>query len=225
MLLSVLMQGCISKAYIHVKEGGDYAVERKGNGLYVYLEGSDGAEDWKNNLDFPSRVVDRPADTVWRAHRGFLRVWQAMEPYLRRDLLDRGVERVTVSGYSHGAALAVLCHEYIWYHRPDLRERMEGYGFGCPRVVWGAWDRRLLARWERFTVVRNRNDAVTYLPPVWLGYRHVGTLLEVGESGRYSPIDAHRPENLLRELKIYEESQTKKDPPVKEDPSQITLLI
>ncbi|MBQ9132446.1 MAG: lipase family protein [Clostridia bacterium] len=202
--MSLLFRACLSKAYVHVREGGDYAIERRGDALYVYLEGSDGGEDWKNNLDFPVRVATRPGEISLRIHRGFLRVWNAMEPYLKPDLLDRSVQRIVISGYSHGAALAALCHEYVWRSRPDLRERMEGYGFGAPRVLWGARPPQLLARWERFTVVRNLDDLVTHLPPAWLGYYHVGKLLEIGEKGRYSDVDAHRAENLLAELLAYE---------------------
>lgn len=204
MRMSLLFQSCLSKAYVHTPEGGDYATERRGNILYVYLEGSDGAEDWKNNLDFPIGVSAGEGEPSWRCHRGFLRVWKAMEPELKQDLLDRSVGRIVISGYSHGAALAVLCYEYVWRNRPDLRERMEGYGFGAPRVLWGARPPRLLNRWERFTVVRNLDDLVTHLPPVWLGYYHVGRVLEIGARKRYSSIDAHRAENLLTELRAYE---------------------
>jgi hypothetical protein len=58
-----------------------------------------------------------------------------------------------------------------------------------------------LSRWERFTVIRNIDDIVTHLPPRALGYTHVGHVLEIGEKGTYSRVDAHRPENILAELK------------------------
>ena len=204
MRMSRLLESCLTKAYVHAPEGGDYATERRGNVLYVYLEGSDGAEDWKNNLDFPIGVSVGSGALSRRCHRGFLRVWKAMEPMLKKDLLDRSVEGIVISGYSHGGALAVLCHEYVWRYRPDLRERMEGYGFGAPRVLWGVRNPQLLSRWKRFTVVRNLDDLVTHLPPVWLGYYHVGRVLEIGARGRYSSVDAHRAENLLTELRAYE---------------------
>ena len=118
--------------------------------------------------------------------------------------MNENVRKIVTVGYSHGAALAVLCHEYIWFHRPDLRADAEGYGFGCPRVIWGALTVDLQARWEGFTVVRNLDDLVTHMPPVFLGYRHVGGLLEIGKIGKYSAIDAHRAENILSELIIAE---------------------
>lgn len=205
MRMSELFYRCVHVAYTHVENDGDFAIERYGGTLYVYLQCSDGKEDWKNNLDFPVAPYRRMGRTVWFAHRGFLRVWKSVEPYLARLILDPGVRRIVTVGYSHGAALAVLCHEYVYFHRPDLRTTMEGYGFGCPRVIWGPRPRTLTERWRRFTVIRNLDDLVTHLPPALFGYFHVGTRLEIGKHGRYSPIDAHRSENILTELRHAEE--------------------
>lgn len=200
MRLSALFQGCLDAPYVHLAESADCCFERQGETLYIYLQDSDGYEDWKNNLDFPARPYRRMGQTHWYAHRGFVKVWRAVEPYIASAVMDESVRRVVTVGYSHGGALAVLCHEYIWFHRPDLRAHIEGYGFGAPRVIWGVYGQEVMARWERFTVVRNIDDIVTHLPPRVLGYFHVGQLLAIGEKGRYSRIDAHRAENILAEL-------------------------
>ena len=144
-------------------------------------------------------------DGCWFAHRGFLRVWRAVEPHLAPTIADRSIRKIIIVGYSHGAALAVFCHEYVWYHRADLRKRLRGYGFGCPRVVWGMLPRELKDRWQGFTVVRNIEDVVTHLPPAALGYRHVGKMLEIGAKGRYSDVDAHKAKNIEKELLNYEQ--------------------
>ena len=211
MRASELFRNCLHARYIHTENGGDYALERTGSRLTIYFEGSDGYEDWKNNLDFPARAYRRMGHTVWFAHRGFVRVWKSVEERIAGALSDPGVQEVTVVGYSHGAALSVLCHEYIWYHRADLRARLTGYGFGCPRVLWGPLPRAVRARWENFRVVRNLDDVVTHLPPAWLLYRHVGAMWEIGEVGRYTAKDAHRPENLMRELLAWERTQDSKN--------------
>lgn len=204
MELSQLFQRCVERSYFHVENAGSYAMDRMGDTLYLYFECSDGAVDWKNNLDFPARPYRRMGRVTWFAHRGFLRVWKSVESYVKRDILDTGVKRIVTVGYSHGAALAVLCHEYVWYHRPDLRDAIEGYGFGCPRVFWGIRTKDLMRRWANFTVVRNIDDIVTHLPPAFLGYSHVGCMEEIGEKGQYSKTDAHRPESILAELKRME---------------------
>ncbi len=200
MKMSQLFARCLDAPYVQAADAASYYIERKGAVLYVYLQDSDGAEDWKNNLDFPARPYHKMEDTAWMAHRGFVKVWRAVEPNVAAAIADPRLQSVVTVGYSHGGALAVLCHEYVWFHKPDLRQRIEGYGFGAPRVLWGVLSPEMRARWERFTVVRNLDDLVTHLPPKALGYTHVGRLLEIGAARRYSRIDAHRSENIMREL-------------------------
>ena len=201
MNLLQLFDKCVNDEYVHVENSGDYYVERQLNTLYIYLECSNGDEDWKNNLDFPAKPYKRMGKTVWFAHRGFLRVWKSVENYIKPLIEDPTIENVVVVGYSHGAALAVLCHEYIWYNRPDLRNNIDGYGFGCPRVFWGIKTKKLKKRWERFTVIRNIDDIVTHVPPFVFGFSHVGKLISIGKRGKYNSIDAHKPANIMDELK------------------------
>lgn len=200
MMLSEYLRQCLDAYYTTLAEGADVAIERAGDRLTIYLEHSDGGDDWRNNLDFPT-VPYRAADGIrWRAHRGFVRVWKVIEEHVATILADPTLQSIVTVGYSHGGALAVLCHEYIWYNRPDLRSHIKGYGFGAPRVVWGLYEQEFYDRWARFTVIRNIDDIVTHLPPRVLGYTHVGHMLEIGEKGRYTRVDAHRPENILKEL-------------------------
>lgn len=211
MNLIQLFTDCLNVPYIQVENDGSYYVKKEGNTLYIFLESSNGEIDWKNNLDFwpvslckscnfPQKPY-KDMENCWYAHRGFLRVWKSIEKYVTKDILNSHYRNIITVGYSHGAALAVLCYEFIWFHRPDLRERIEGYGFGCPRVFWGKKKKEILYRWKNFTVIRNINDIVTHVPPMWLGFSHVGKMLIVGEKGKYSTIEAHRPENILGELK------------------------
>ena len=199
MKLYELFERCLAAEYRQVANAADFAIEREGKTLYLFFQKSVGAEDWGNNLDFPAKPYARMGDAVWYAHRGFLRVWKSAEEVLAPAIAEKSVKRMIPVGYSHGAALAVLCHEYIRFHRPEVS--LAGYGFGCPRVVWGPLPREVKARWRNFTVVRNIDDVVTHLPPSALGYRHVGRLLEIGRKGTYSDLDAHRAENILKELK------------------------
>lgn len=200
MHLSELFLRCLQADYTHTERGGDFSIEREGERLYLFFQDSDGEEDWKNNLNFPAKAYPRHGQDVWYVHRGFLSVWRAVMPYLAKDVADPSVREILSVGYSHGAALALLCHEYAWYSRPELRDSILGVGFGCPRVLWGTLTETFAARWANFTVVRNLEDLVTHLPPAFLGYRHVGRLLEIGERGQYSPIEAHRKERILESL-------------------------
>ena len=202
-----LFELCLNAEYINTPNGGSFALQRQGERLLVLFEKSNGIEDWENNLDFrasPHRDASPMSpysdmDTVWLCHGGFLRVWKSILPYIKGALLDLSFREIVCVGYSHGAALALLCHEYLWYNRPDLRGRIFSFGFGCPRVVYGSIP-LLRERWRGFYVIRNIDDLVTHLPPSILGYRHVGEIIEIGERGRYSRLDAHRQENYLISL-------------------------
>ena len=193
--------------YLKVGKSANYATQLLNGHLNIYFEDSNGAEDWKSNLDFPIKAYKVNANSTWYAHRGFLNVWKEIQPKIAPKILDKSVKNITISGYSHGAAIAVLCHEYVYFNRPDLRNNLSGFGFGCPRVIWGKLSNEMKKRWENFTIVRNLDDIVTHLPPAFLGYVHVGKILEIGEKGKYSQIDAHISKNILKELKIYEENK------------------
>ena len=198
-MLYHLFHTCLTREYRDAPNGGSWAFDRQGDALYLWFQHSNGITDWLNNFRVTA-VPYREMTPPWRCHKGFLSVFKAMLPDLTSLITDLDVKRVCTVGYSHGAALAVLCHEYIWYHRPDLRGSMCGYGYGCPRVLFGCVDRELALRWEHFYVVRNLDDIVTHLPPRISGYCHVGKLVTVGARGKYSATDAHRPESYLQEL-------------------------
>lgn len=204
MKLFNLFLRCLTVPYFRVGNDVNFAFERFGDALYIYFEHSRGKNDWRINFDFPARAYKRMGKTVWLAHRGFLRSWRTAERYLRRYIMDETVKGITVVGYSHGAAIAALCHEYVWFNRPDLRRSLEGYGFGSPRVLFGIKNENILSRWEKFKVIRNIDDIVTHLPPKLFGFSHVGEIIKIGKRGSYSMINAHKPENILRELYNYE---------------------
>ena len=204
MQLYALFSECVHIPYATAGLSANYAVRRENDTLYIFFEKSHGAADWKSNLDVPAKAYKRMGKTVWFAHSGFLAVWKEIEPMLAEVIADTSIRKIVIVGYSHGAAVAVLCHEYVWYNRPDLRDATFGYGFGCPRVFWGIQHPDLKRHWKNFTVIRNIDDLVTHLPPIWLGYSHVGKMLQIGKKGKYCPVDAHRAENILEELKAYE---------------------
>ncbi len=203
LLLSELFRLCMETPYLHAENGVSFAARSRGGVLHILFQKSEGAEDWHNNLDFPAAPY-RDMEIDWRCHRGFLRVWQSAEPYIAEILAQTAYRDITVVGYSHGGALAVLCHEYIWFHYPDLRENLRGVGFGAPRVILcSSGCRRIAHRWANFTVVRCGRDAVTHLPPAILGYRHMGHILQIGER-HMPPIESHFPESYTDALAEYE---------------------
>lgn len=201
-MMKALFNRCLNAEYTHTAESGDYAIEVESNVLYLLFEWSDGRADWKNNFDFPARPY-RDMQDKWYAHRGFLRVWKAMKDEIERKVVallatNAKIDTIKCVGYSHGAALSLLAVEDMSYLYGKY-VGVEGYGFGCPRVVWGIMPKSLKARLKGFTAIRNIPDIVTHLPPALLGYRHIG-LKKVGRLGRYTPVRAHYPESYIKEL-------------------------
>jgi hypothetical protein len=200
--LKTLFKKTISVKYIQLEEEtASYFAERDNDTLYIYFQGSNGETDWRNNLDFPAKPY-RDMENKWFAHRGFLRVWKVIEPYLCGFICNPDIKHIVISGYSHGGALALLCHEYCKFHRPDAI--VEGYGFGAPRVVWGFLNKIVRHRFEGFTVIRNGRDIVTYLPPVLFGFHHVSDMIKIGVNKGYDPVKSHYAKNILTELEEYE---------------------
>lgn len=194
-----LFEACLQKEYHDAPNDASWAYDRKGDTLFLWFQQSHGPVDWWNNLQFAA-VPYREMSPAWRCHAGFLKVWKSLVPVLSPLIADPTVKRACTVGYSHGAALALLCHEYIWYHRPDLRGALCGYGYGCPRVLYGCLPPEIARRWAFFYRVCNEDDLVTHLPPRAFGYCHVGMRVSVGQTGLYGSVDAHRPQSYLTEL-------------------------
>ena len=190
----------INGIYEKKGDGVDYGFIEGANGaLYIFFEPSDGKEDWRNNFAYWRRPY-KEMDIGYRVHGGFLRCWKTVDDIVIAKVTEIGADghykwkSIYVVGYSHGGALAALCHECIWYHRPDLRaEGLEGYGFEAPRIFAGFFMKKeLKERWAHFTVYRNNMDIVTHLPPLVFGFRHVGKMVKIKTSPKVGLIDSHR---------------------------------
>lgn len=200
--MDVLFKRCLDADYTHTAEDGDYAIEVEGETLYILFEWSDGAEDWKNNLDFPAKPYKRMTET-WYCHRGFLKVWKAMRDEIENRVaetlkLHTDISNITIGGYSHGGALALFATEDMAYLY-GKNFNVSGYGFGAPRVLWGNIPEAVRERISAFVTVRNVPDLITHLPPKVFGYRDIN-ITEIGEEGKYKPIEAHYNSAYMAEL-------------------------
>ena len=48
-------------------------------------------------------------------HRGFLAAWKEVEDIIINKISNPAYKQIVTVGYSHGGALAGLCHECVWY--------------------------------------------------------------------------------------------------------------
>lgn len=198
-----LFRRCLNAEYISTAKSGNYAIEVEGDTLYLLFEWSKGFWDWVHNFLFPARPYKR-MKCVWFCHRGFLKVWKAMrdeiEAYVK-EMLSKNpdVKKIVCIGYSHGGALSVLATEDMEYLYGETYE-VTGYGFGCPRVLWGIVPREVKRRLSNFVTIRNIPDIVTHVPPMLFGFMNTGTLIKVGKKNKYSPIEAHYASAYIEEL-------------------------
>ncbi len=206
-----LFKRCLSAEYTHTEAGTDYAVKVEGDTIYLLFECSDDKEDWRSNFNFPCRAYKNGGKT-WFAHRGFLKAWKDVRDEIEMQVSEilavygSQIGKICVVGYSHGAALALLCTEDMAYLYGDALV-VGGYGFGCPRVVWGFLPKAVKTRLKAFKVIRNVPDLVTRLPPVLFGFRHPYEVIKIGRRRgifrfipKYRPIKAHYPGSYSAEL-------------------------
>lgn len=191
---------CMRTKYTHIENDGSFAAIREGDALVLLFEKSNGLKDWRNNFNFPAKPY-RDMKNLWFCHRGFLKVWKSIEPYISKEICDVSVKKIDIIGYSHGGAIAQLCFEYVKYNRPDVE--VTGVGFGSPRVLWGFARKTVKARFDGFKVIRNGKDIVTHLPPVLFGFHNVCEVVRVGESKGL--IKDHYPSRYREALKAFEQ--------------------
>ena len=190
MKLSQLFQNCAYLIpYQQIGDSVNYAFveEIETHTLYIYFQGSNSITDWVRNFMFPAKPY-KDMEVTYRVHRGFLAAWKTVEDLVIRKIneIDNPLlcykwKHIVIVGYSHGAALAGLCHECVWFHRRDLRRQgLEGYGFESPRFYGGFKVKECLKqRWEHFQIIRCNEDLVTHCPPAIFGFRHVGEILKI----------------------------------------------
>ena len=127
-----LFQECLSKKYQHSFEGGSYTYEITKDTdwvtLNIWLEWSNGMADWFSNLDFPQTSIQRHQKWLGKYIEVFLESGNLLNLIWQTLFCKKDINRIQIVGYSHGAALAMLCHEYCIFNRPDCI--VEGYGFG-----------------------------------------------------------------------------------------------
>ena len=103
MNLSRLFKKCVFAKYTTIESTKcDYCIEQHGDRLFLLLQGSVQEEDWRTNFDFAVKPY-HDMENTWKAHRGFVRNWKSLLPYIQQYLLDPSIKTITVIGYRHQA--------------------------------------------------------------------------------------------------------------------------
>jgi predicted lipase len=139
--------------------------------LYICFQGSISRLDWIQNFMFWKKPY-RNMKKIWFAHAGFVKKWKAIEKSVQEVIEENriSIKKIVGFGFSQGAALNVLFHEWVVFNYPDIS--INSISVGCPRVIgfFGEVDERFKS-FERYSI---KTDIVTHAPFAWLGYRHVG---------------------------------------------------
>lgn len=169
-------------------------IEKTESAHYVFFQETRTKMDWKINFTFWIKPYKR-MNTTWFAHRGFVLSYKSIRDRLLKEIKD--AETIVVSGFSQGAAYAILAHEDLKFHGYDVRT----IAFAPPRVFWfwNLW--KIRNRFEELTLVINRGDIVTKVPFFWWGYIHQGAKIKLGKRFRLPLHIYHQPDEYEKELK------------------------
>lgn len=143
--------------------------ETVGGVLYIAFQGSVSRLDWLQNIMFWKKPYKR-MKKVWFAHAGFVKKWKAVED----DVLiaAEGTDKIMVSGFSQGAAIAQLCFESIRFHFPDKKSSCLVYA--SPLVFGMVSSRNVMDRIEDIQLIERHHDLICKMPPRWMLYRKAG---------------------------------------------------
>ena len=191
-----LFKKAISKPWETWNKERDIQVrtEKVDNTLYIFYQGSTTDIDWKINFTFWIKPYKR-MNTIWFAHRGFVLSYKSIRDRILKEA--ENAERIVVSGFSQGAAYAILTHEDLHFNGFDVRT----IAYAPPRVFWfwNLW--KIKERFEDLTLVINRGDIVTKIPFFLWGYVHQGAKIRIGKRFRLPLHIYHFPNKYEQELK------------------------
>jgi hypothetical protein len=145
----------------------------------VAFEGSTSKVDWWQNIDFFVKPYKNMSHLFF-VHRGFKKKYKSVQSNIiaRINEADYKGKAIQIRGYSQGGALAMLCHEDVYFHSGVQPDTMV---FGCPRVFSFFNSKLLKTRLSDVQRIENGGDMVTGLPPWWFLFRHQGKKIHIGK--------------------------------------------
>jgi pimeloyl-ACP methyl ester carboxylesterase len=139
---------------------------------YLVFRGTQGGKIKDLLKDLKAPLVEW--DGGERVHWGFRDAYQSLEKEIGKWLARASSRRLVVTGHSLGAAMATLM--------ASRHRNAELVTFGSPRVGDDAFAARFEGRELRRYV--DCDDAVTMVPPGFLGYVHAGDMAYIDRRGR-----------------------------------------
>lgn len=147
--------------------------------LIVAFRGTESLADVRLDLKFRKKILNG-APGKW--HRGFVDgLWRVQLHIETRLGFSNRIKPIYITGHSLGGALAVV-HAAHLFIRGEHDRVQNVVTFGAPRVANWASKRWLDSKYQaKIIQYRIPGDRVPHLPPVWLGYHHVGQPVYLGQ--------------------------------------------
>ena len=172
----------------------EYNIEVKGEEVYLKLQGSVSEADWISNFNFFAQLrfhffkgkLKKPFKTFFFVHRGIYEKWLSIRQSVHEQidpLLKEGY-RLYIHGFSQGGGLVQIVHEDFWYYLYENgmdTSKVKSWAFASPMVFGWLASRVFRQRFKNLTVVINRNDIVTKVPGLLLGFRNYGKVIKIGK--------------------------------------------
>ncbi|MDF2938189.1 MAG: lipase family protein [Paenibacillaceae bacterium] len=176
-------------------------VASSGTHIVVAFRGTKEPEDWKKDLLATQLPYPYQHGMGWSTHAGFTELYRLLRPSLRKALGHaKPKQRLYITGYSLGGALACLCalDPAVRKHAASVRL----YTFGAPRVGNPAFAGALSKRTASCIRAHNDGDWVPTMPPEnFLGaqYRHGGRSFPL-HNRKSNPVSSHSFQTYLEAL-------------------------
>lgn len=196
---AVLFANVAQAAYVNSCSDSDFCITAKfenkatdtqgvfgeafGKIFVIGFRGSEetGAADWITDLKFvPVAYPFAPAGAAnISVHTGFVEAYSSVRDAVLQAAKNAAQKQIVCVGHSLGGALATLAALDIKLNVPG--KQVSCYTFGSPRVgntEFAALYNKQVPDTHRFV---NDKDMVPTIPP--LGFKHVGQLHQLGQSG------------------------------------------
>lgn len=162
--------------------------DEKTKRVVIAFYGSNSKEDWRANFSFWKRPY-KDMDVTFFVHAGFLKRWKEARDVIMSRIEELNPEFITITGHSHGGAIALLCMEDCWFRFIKKREgeesclkgRIECITFGAPRTLGLFNYKKIKERWNNTIEYFNGSDIITCIPPKYFLYRHPVKRTHIGE--------------------------------------------
>jgi predicted lipase len=177
---------------LYVDHNGVELIEgRKDGVMYIVFRGTDGLFEWISNFQFFKRDIPyEGTNPKIKVHSGFMDQYRFIRDYVHDSVeafINKGGKQIIISGHSRGAATATLCAVDIQFVYGDRLE-IACVPVASPRVGNREFKRSYDKRVPDTYRYVYRNDIVTKVPTLCMGFVHVAKKLWLSEPKRRNKI-------------------------------------